>query len=357
MHIALPYSKPCKATLMWLLLMVATFGLHAQRVDSVRWSMNNGLLSLSYQLDKEADIRVRVSIDGGHTYSEPLDSLKGDVGKNIKPGNKLITAQDLAEIEGIDVWLIDFVVEVDDGSYIIWFDTIPIIMVPVEGGTFHMGLTHAHSTEIAHDPERAMPLHDVTLSDFYIGRYEVTQRLWKAVMGDNPSRFNGNDSLPVDQVSWTQIQIFIARLSQMTGYRFHLPTEAQWEYAARGGRKSYGHLYPGSTENFMDYGWYCANSGNVTHIVGQRRPNELGLYDMGGNVAEWCSDWAGDYTADHQTNPRGPKQGENRIIRGGSINSPSWTCTVFDRSWYLPDYTYGCYGFRLALDDIERELD
>ncbi|MBQ0015918.1 MAG: formylglycine-generating enzyme family protein [Bacteroidales bacterium] len=261
----------------------------------------------------------------------------------------------LAEIQGVDVWLVDFKVEVDDGSAVIWVDTVPIVMLPVKGGTFTMGCTQPGRA--AHDTEESLVQHEVTLDDYYIGNTEVTQRLWMAVMDQNPSIYIGNDLLPVDQVSWNQIQVFIARLSQITGYRFHLPTEAQWEYAARGGNRSVGNLYPGTTDALQDAAWFCGNSGNRTHPVAQKMPNELGIYDMGGNVAEWCSDWFGTYPTAHQNNPRGPKNGENRILRGGSINSPSWTCAVHDRSWYLPDYTYGCYGFRLALDSIERDLD
>lgn len=318
--------------------------------------MMNSDLTITYNLDKKADIRVRVSIDGGHTFSSALDSLKGDVGANVSPGRgKTITAHDLPEIQGIDEWLIVFSVEVDDGSVVIWFDTIPIVMMPVKGGSFFMGA--AGQGNVQYGKDRSSPVHEVTLDDYYMGRYEVTQQLWKAVMGENPSRYQDNDSLPVDQVSWSQIQIFIARLSQLTGYAFHLPTEAQWEYAARGGQRSFDHLYPGTTDSLSNFVWYCANSGNRTHPVGRLLPNELGLYDMGGNVAEWCADWAGEYTVAPQQNPRGPKTGENRILRGGSINSPSWTCSVHDRSWYLPDYTYGCYGFRLALDEIQRDID
>ena len=198
------------------------------------------------------------------------------------------------------------------------------------------------------------PVHSVTLSDYYIGETEVTQELWEAVMGSNPSRFKG-PRRPVEQVSWNDAQIFIARLSQITGYRFRLPTEAEWEYAARGGQLSQNHTFPGTDGDLASYCWYGSNSKNVTHPVGQLKPNELGLYDMGGNVWEWCSDWMGEYSAEMQDNPTGPKYGENRILRGGSLNSPSWGCAVSDRCWYLPDYGYGFHGFRLVLDDAERE--
>lgn len=338
------------------LLLSASFAVSAQVVDSVAWHLDDDSLTITYTLSQQADIRVRVSIDGGHTFSDPLTTLQGDIGKNIAPGvGKTITGRHLIDIQGIEAWNIVFLVEIDDKSVIIWVDTVPIVMMPIEGGTFTMGLTRPGLA--THDLEQALPTHEVTLDDYYMARFEVTQQLWKTVMGDNPSLFSGNDSLPVDQVSWADVQIFIARLSQITGYRFHLPTEAQWEYAARGGKFSLDNIYPGTTDSLGSYVWYCGNSGNVTHPVGRKLPNELGLYDMGGNVAEWCSDWAGAYTAQPQTNPRGPRSGDNRILRGGSINSPSWTCTVHDRGWYLPGYTFGCYGFRLALDDIQREIE
>ncbi len=340
---------------MWLLLPAVTFVVFAQRVDSISWSIVNTKLIINYQLSHQADIRMRVSIDGGHTYSDPIDGLSGDIGKAISPGKKQIEADNLLEIRGVEEWLIVFCVEVNDGSAIIWLDTIPIVMMPVEGGTFSMGCTHPGVA--AHDREEAFPVHQVTLSNYYMSRFEVTQQLWNAVMDDNPSLYRGNDSLPVDQVSWTQAQVFIARLSQLTGYRFHLPTEAQWEYAARGGKRSRNTIYPGTTDSLTSYVTFCSNSGNRTQPVGRKMPNELGLYDMGGNVAEWCSDWMAQYDEEDATNPRGPRNGENRILRGGSINSPSWTCTVYDRSWYLPDYSFGCYGFRIVLDDLDKEID
>ena len=339
-----------------LILLSASLVASAQVVDSVAWRLDDDSLTINYNLSRKADIRVRVSIDGGHTYSDPLTTLQGDIGKDVSAGvGKTITCRNLIDIQGIEAYNIVFLVEEDDGSVIIWVDTVPIIMIPVEGGTFTMGVTRPGMA--AHDLEQALPAHEVTLDDYYIGRYEVTQQLWITVMGDNPSLFRSSDKLPVDQVSWADVQIFIARLSQMTGYRFHLPTEAQWEYAARGGKHSRDNVYPGTTDSLGSYVWYCGNSGNVTHPVGLKLPNELGLYDMGGNVAEWCSDWVGAYTDQPQTNPRGPRSGDNRILRGGSINTPSWTCTVHDRGWYLPGYTYGCYGFRLALDDVQREID
>ena len=214
-----------------------------------------------------------------------------------------------------------------------------------------MGCTRPGSAKHNYDAE--FPTHKVTVDSFYIGKFEVTQRLWKAVMGNNPSRWTYNDSLPVEQVSWNDVQMFIAHLSQMTGYRFRLPTEAEWEFAARGGNNSKDHVFPGQDGDPGSVAWYGMNSGNITHPVGRKKPNELGLHDMAGNVWEWCSDWYEAYTADPQVNPRGPKHGDSRILRGGCLNSPSWGCTVSDRSWYQPDYGYGFHGFRLVLDSVE----
>ena len=137
------------------------------------------------------------------------------------------------------------------------------------------------------------PVHSVTLSSYYMGETEVTQALWKAVMGNNPSRFKG-DNLPVENVSWNDCQEFIRKLKQKTGKNFRLPTEAEWEYAARGGKKSNGYKYSGSN-NIGSVAWYDDNSSNQIHAVKGKRLNELGLYDMSGNVWEWCSDWYGQY--------------------------------------------------------------
>lgn len=226
-------------------------------------------------------------------------------------------------------------------------------MVPVEGGTFTMGTDAIDRRKPTYEAER--PAHEVTVADFYISRYEVTQALWVAVMGENPSQWNGNDSLPVEQVSWTAAQQFVTLLSQMLGVRFRLPSEAEWEYAARGG-KNQQDVQP-STGNLYEYAWYCTNSHGHTHVVGQKLPNSLGLYDMAGNVSEWCYDWMSDYTAEPQNNPIGPRRGESRILRGGNFNSPSYSCTATDRSWYLPSSAYPYFGLRIVLESLEPIID
>ena len=223
-----------------------------------------------------------------------------------------------------------------------------IEMVWVEGGTFTMGSNSGVSRKHKYDANR--PEHRVSVGSYYIGRTEVTQALWKAVMGANPSQFVG-DSLPVENITWAEAGQFAALLSQLTGRRFRLPTEAEWEYAARGGQRAKGAAYAGGQRAELERcAWYCVNSERKVHRVAQLQPNELGLYDMSGNVAEWCYDWFGPYGDQPQVEPRGPQSGDSRVLRGGHYNSVSAACTVYDRSWYEPAATSEYYGLRLVLE-------
>ena len=216
-------------------------------------------------------------------------------------------------------------------------------MVYVKGGTFSMGATEEQGTEDPHGDE--YPVHSVTLSDYYIGKFEVTQGLWKAVMGDNPIGLKKGDDYPVDAVSWSDIQDFLNKLNKVTGKKYALPTEAQWEYAARGGVKSKGYKYSGSN-TVGDVAWHQDNSDLETHPVGKKQANELGLYDMSGNVVEWCSDWYGDYSSDSQTDPTGLTYGILRVRRGGSYFT---NCRVSIRYYGFPGSRGFDTGFRLAL--------
>ncbi len=222
---------------------------------------------------------------------------------------------------------------------------VSFTMVGVEGGTFTMGATSEQGTSDPYDDE--YPTHSVTLSDFAIGETEVTQELWQAVMGNNPSYFSGTN-LPVEKVSWNDCQTFITKLNQLTGKNFRLPTEAEWEYAARGGNKSKGYKYAGSN-TLSDVAWYSDNSSSKTHPVKQKQANELGLYDMSGNVYEWCQDWFGTYSSSAQTNPAGPASGSCRVFRGGSWISNARFCRVSIRYNYTPTDFYNDLGLRLAL--------
>ena len=220
---------------------------------------------------------------------------------------------------------------------------VQFTMVAVEGGTFTMGAT---SEQVGDAFDNEKPAHQVTLSDYYIGQTEVTQALWEAVMGSNPSGHKG-DNLPVENVSWNDCQEFIQKLNQLTGKQFRLPTEAEWEYAARGGRKSRGYKYAGSND-IGSVAWYWENSGNGTHPVATKQANELGIYDMSGNVWEWCSDWYGDYQSSSQSDPQGPSSGSNRVSRGGSYFSVARHCRVSRRGLNTPDDRYADLGLRLS---------
>ena len=221
---------------------------------------------------------------------------------------------------------------------------VPFEMVEVRGGTFRMGATSEQGSD-AWGGEK--PVHSVTLSSYYIGKTEVTQALWKAVMGSNPSKFIG-DNLPVEMVSWDDCQEFIRELNALTGQNFRLPTEAEWEFACRGGNNSRGYKYSGSN-NLGSVAWYDGNSGNKTHPVGTKAPNELGIYDMSGNVWEWCADWYGDYSSGAQTNPTGPYGGSGRVGRGGSWDFNVRICRSSLRIHSDPTDRNINLGLRLAL--------
>ena len=225
-------------------------------------------------------------------------------------------------------------------------DGISIDMVKVEAGTFMMGAT----SEMKDPYSDEKPVHQVTLTnDYYMGKYEVTQALWQAVMGNNPSHFKG-ENLPVETVNWNECQEFISKLNSMTGRKFRLPTEAEWEYAARGGKKSRSYQYSGSS-NISDVAWYDGNSGSKTHPVGTKQANELGIYDMSGNVYEWCSDWYGSYSSSSQTNPMGSDSGAKRVRRGGSWCYIARICRSSYRYGDAPDCRGLYLGLRLALSE------
>ena len=229
----------------------------------------------------------------------------------------------------------------DSGDFVLKVKGVEYPMVFVEGGTFKMGSDDSD----AYDDEK--PVHNVTLSSYCIGKYEVTQELWEAVMGTNPSYHLGARR-PVERVSWNDCQEFIRKLNSLTGMNFKLPTEAQWEYAARGGRQGLGYNY---SRNYTvnDVAWYVDNSGRQTHDVGKKSPNHLGLYDMLGNVWEWCRDWKGSYSHIPDTDPTGPSRGTNYVVRGGSYSNAVSYCRVSLRFSSYPSSQDWTIGFRLCL--------
>ena len=229
-------------------------------------------------------------------------------------------------------------------------------MVFVEGGTFAMGCTPEQGNDCL---EREKPAHKVTVGNFYIGKYPITQAQWKAVMEYYPIELHntGCDSCPVERVSWEDAQEFITKLKTLTNKIYRLPTEAEWEFAARGGKKSMGYKYSGSN-NIDEVAWYSGNyergkygREGSTHPVGIKKPNELGIYDMSGNVWEWCMDWYDKSYYEHSplSGVRGAKMGTRRVVRGGCWRYGASMCRVSYRNGHTPNYLYDFIGFRLVL--------
>ncbi|MBP7429727.1 MAG: formylglycine-generating enzyme family protein [Candidatus Hydrogenedentes bacterium] len=223
---------------------------------------------------------------------------------------------------------------------------VPLEMVWIPAGTFLMGRWYPDEQDSVSDEA---PQHQVTLSQgFWMGKYEVTQTQWEAVMGSNPAYFSGANR-PVEWVSWNEVQSFITALNSLTGETFRLPTEAEWEYACRGGRKT--RFYWGDDPTYTqigNYAWYGSNSGGRTHDVGTKLPNGFDLYDMSGNVWEWCQDWYDAYSSGSVTDPTGPASGPHRVGRGGGWSSDGAYCRSAYRSSFDPSGTGDYIGFRLS---------
>ena len=288
---------------------------------------------ITISTDKSGD---KIYVDGNYLGTSPITSNLSYGSHNIKAVrndkevSKTITVSQSGGENNVKLAFF--------GNQTITVNGVSFTMVAVEGGTFQMG-----ATSYGNDS----PVHSVTLSDYYIGETEVTQELWEAVMGSNPSNYEGSQK-PVESVSWHDCKEFITKLNRLTGKNFRLPTEAEWEYAARGGNKSKGYKYSGS--NTIDnVAWYDGNSGKAAHNVKTKSPNELGIYDMSGNVWEWCEDWYGDYSSGSQTNPAGPSSGSNRVFRGGNWDRYAEFCRVSLRLSIFPDYRDVLLGLRLCL--------
>ena len=223
---------------------------------------------------------------------------------------------------------------------------ISFTMVLVEGGQFMMGATDEQA-EVAKRNE--FPAHEVTLSTYYISQTEVTQELWEAIMGDNPSVFQGDPMRPVENIDKFDCAKFVDKLTELTGRVFRMPTEAEWEFAARGGNLSSLYRFSGS-DDVNAVAWYDFNAGGTTHAVALMAPNELGLYDMSGNVCEWCQDWYYMYDFSPQVNPVGPESGTNNVYRGGSWFVPEVDCRVSSRFDRDPHEKSGDLGLRIVMN-------
>ena len=302
----------------------------AQTITNVHARQEGLEIIISYDMEGELqgkkEIMLGVSTDGGRNY-ETIQDAEGDIGKNVKSGRgKEIYFFANDALGGKNA---KFKVEAKPPPP-------PPGMVYIQGGTFQMGSKKGDSDE--------KPIHTVTVSGFFMDKTEVTQAQYRKVMGKNPSRFSGCDDCPVESVIWHDANEYAKRVGK------RLPTEAEWEYAARGGNKTNGYKYAGGN-SIGNVAWYNGNSGSKTHPVAQKQPNELGLYDMSGNVWEWCSDWYDSkyYKSSPKHNPQGPNAGPSRVLRGGSWFNVDVSCRVANRSRNDPGNRYNSSGFRLVL--------
>lgn len=334
--------------------------LSAQEVTDVVAKQNGDLVEVTYTLHSQADIIVLLSQDGGNSYSQELQSLTGDFGKNVNPGRRKIVWNLKQEKIRKDIPNARFkIVARSLGKKKFDVNGVSFVMIAVDGGTFTMGATEEQGKDGA---ENERPKHNVTLDSYYIGETEVTQELWEAVMGttvqqqkDKEGRsfsLCGKGALyPIYYVSWYECQQFIEKLNYLLsnilmGKQFTLPSEAQWEFAARGGNKSKKNKYSGS-DTAENVAWISSNSGQSVHIVKTKLPNELEIYDMSGNVWEWCQDRYGSYKSFTQKNPVGDS-GYEYVYRGGSWNNDQNSCRTTCRV-HDPGRRSNRIGFRLVL--------
>ena len=312
-------------------------GQHTYIVASDGYESEEGMVKL--KASAPSDLQIRLSKEVTVALSNANDVMQDNVStSSTSSSQSATTSSGFSSTSSVSSGGNEISIPVKNG--------ITIDMVKVEAGTFMMGAT----SEMKKPDYDEKPVRQVTLTnDYYMGKYEVTQSLWQAVMGSNPSKFKGDD-LPVEQVSWNDCQEFVSKLNSMTGRMFRLPTEAEWEYAARGGKKSRGYQYSGNSK-ISNVAWYHGNSARRTHSVGTKQANELGLYDMSGNVLEWCQDWYGSYVSSSQMNPTGAVSGSYHVFRGGSWSSYAWSCRSSSRNYVTPNFRNNNLGLRLVLSE------
>ena len=316
--------------------MVVCCSLQAQRVTNLRAEQSGQDIVILYLLESKStcEVELFLSIDNGFSWSVLNQSVSGDIGKNISKGEKRILWKVLDERQELEGNNIKFKIVVNGKK------PFEPEMIFVEGGAFQMGSNSGDSDE--------KPLHYVSLSSFSIAKFEVTQAQYQAVMGINPSIFSDCENCPVDNVSWNDVQIFIQKLNAQTGRSYRLPTEAEWDYAAKGGKKCKAYSYSGS-HDINASAWHNSNSERKSHHVGLKMPNELGIYDMSGNVWEWCSDFYGPYNNFLETNPTGSVNGSQHVFRGGSWHFAQEHCRISNRLGSNSDLKAIDGGFRLVL--------
>lgn len=315
----------CLVALCWIPMNAQDVALRGDVNEDEVVNINDVTVLINYLLTDEPPMSCDVNLDGVMNINDVtvlINYLLTDEWPSIEPVTETITV-----------------------------NNVSFKMVAVKGGTFTMGATIEQITDAYNDEK---PAHQVTVSGYCIGETEVTQALWVAVMGTNPSYYTGDFmsdlNRPVEQVSWNACQEFIVRLNEITGKNFRLPTEAEWEFAARGGNLSEGNKYAGGN-TIGGVAWYAVNASTQTQPVATKAANELGLYDMSGNVLEWCQDWYNKsyYSNSPSVNPTGPESGSNRVIRGGCFLDNARSCRVSSRNNSSPSITYLGLGLRLAL--------
>ena len=307
-----------------------------QQITNLHQKIENGRIVITYDLKGNVGEIYTINVTAENEVEIFFPQvIAGDL-NSISPGeDKTIWWEPILEGLALKGWQIILT------ANIMLFD-----MRNIPSGTYKMGCGSWTST----CAENEKPVHTVTISSFFMSETEVTQAQWKAIMGTNPSHFKG-DNFPIDNISWNDIQKFLVLLNQQTGERYRLPTEAEWEYAARSGGKN--EKYAGTSSSLGDYAWYAENNTGETHPVGQKKPNGLGLYDMSGNVWEWCSDgYDKDYfTISPPKDPTGAMDSGFRVLRGGSWINLDYNCRSSNRRRYDPQGSFNYSGFRIAMDN------
>jgi len=319
-----------------LLGLALCYSMEAQRVTNLRAEQSGQDVIVFYFLDANSacEVELFLSLDNGNTWGALLKGVSGDVGKNITKGSKQILWKVLDDRQELEGDKIKFKIVVNGRK------SFEPEMIFVEGGAFQMGSNAGDLDE--------KPMHYVSLNSFSIAKYEITQAQYQSVMGRNPSVFKDCDNCPVDNVSWNDVQEFIQKLNTQTGRIYRLPTEAEWDYAAKGGKNCKAYSYSGS-HDVSASAWYNSNSDGKSHPVGLKMPNELGICDMSGNVWEWCSDFYGSYNNFLETNPKGPSNGSQHVFRGGSWHFTQEHCRISNRLGSSSDLRAIDGGFRLVL--------
>jgi formylglycine-generating enzyme required for sulfatase activity len=325
-----------KKKILQIFLVLLCFTAQAQKVSNIRAEQREQDIVVYYYLETISSCKVSLflSQDNGASWSGPLKNVSGDIGSAVLSGDKQIEWNVIAE--GLELVGHNIKFKIIASSKEIFEPE----MIFVEGGTFRIGSYSGQPDE--------KPTHSVSLKSFYISIFEITQSQWKEIMGVNPSYFYECGNCPVEQVSWNDVQQYIQKLAALTGKNYRLPTEAEWEYASRGGNKTQGYEFSGSAIIGI-VSWCFDNSKSGTHEVGSKRPNELGIYDMSGNVWEWCSDWYSQYKTGSEINPKGPSTGQFKIVRGGSWSNEAADSRNSGRHKYDVATKVNNCGFRLVI--------